>query len=156
MSELPFPESSFDLLWSEGAIYIIGFDQGLERWRPLVRPGGYLVVSEASWFRPDPPQEVRDFWAENYPAIRTVNENLAAARDLGWVPVGNFHLPEEGWSEEYYGPLEGRLSAFRRAHAGDPGALEIADLTELEISMYARYSGYYGYEFYVLRREADG
>ena len=152
MNELPFPEASFDLVWSEGAIYIMGFDNGLIEWRPLVKPGGYLVVSEVSWFHPDPPQEVLDFWQENYPAIRTVDENLAAARDRGWLPVGNFHLPKEGWVQEYYRQLEERLSHFRQAKADDPDAQGVADLTELEMSIFSRYSDFYGYEFYILRR----
>ena len=152
MNELPFPEASFDLIWSEGAIYIMGFDNGLTEWRPLVKPGGYLVVSEVSWFRPDRPQEVQEFWNQNYPAIRTVDENLAAATERGWVLVGNFHLPKEGWVEEYYRRLEGRLAAFRQANVDDPDALGVADLTELEMTMYSRYSDFYGYEFYILRR----
>jgi hypothetical protein len=130
----------------------MGFDNGLSEWRPLVKPGGYLVVSEVSWFSPDPPREVCEFWNENYPAIRTVDEKLAAARERGWLPVGHFHLRREGWVQEYYGRLEERLPAFRRTHADDPEAQEVADLTELEMSMYSRHSDFYGYEFYVLRR----
>jgi len=152
MNELPFPEASFDLIWSEGAIYIMGFDNGLTEWRPLAKPGGYLVVSEVSWFSPDPPQEVSEFWNENYPAIRTVDENLAAARKCGWLPVGHFHLPKEGWVQEYYRQLGERLPEFRQSNAGDPEAQSVADLTELEMSMYSRYSDFYGYEFYVFRR----
>lgn len=152
MNDLPFPETRFDLIWSEGAIYIMGFDNGLERWRPMVKPGGYLVVSEVSWFGPDPPQEVQDFWNENYPAIRTVEENLAAAREWGWLSVGHFHLPKEGWVQEYYGRLEKQLPTFRQTHADDPEAQEVADLTELEMSMYSHYCDFYGYEFYVFRR----
>ena len=152
MNELPFPEASFDLIWSEGAIYIMGFDNGLSVWRPLVKPGGYLVVSEVSWFRPDPLQEVQDFWNENYPAMRTVDENLAAARQRGWLTVGHFHLPKEGWVQEYYKQLGERLPVFRQANTADPDAQGVADMTEHEMSMYSRYSDFYGYEFYVFRR----
>ena len=67
MHELPFEDGAFDLLWSEGAIYIMGFDAGLSAWRRLLEPGGYLVVSEACWFRPEPPAELAQFWAEGYP-----------------------------------------------------------------------------------------
>jgi ubiquinone/menaquinone biosynthesis C-methylase UbiE len=152
MRSLPFSEARFDLVWSEGAIFIMGFDNGLTEWRPLVKPGGYLVVSDAAWFRPDPPQEVQDFWNEHYPAIRTVAENLAAAEERGWIAVEHFHLPKEGWVEEYYGRLEKRLPVFRQTHPDDPDARAVADMTELEMKMYSRYSDFYGYEFFVFRR----
>jgi len=153
MAALPFAPNSFDLIWSEGAVCIMGFDQGLSQWRPLVRPGGYLVVSEISWFRPDPPEELRAFWAEHCPAMRSVEENLEAARSLDWTPVGNFHLPVEAWTEDYYGPLKRRIPVFREALADDPDAQEVADMTEYEMKLMASYSSYCGYEFYILRRE---
>ncbi len=33
MDALPFADGQFDLLWSEGAIYNIGFENGIQRWR---------------------------------------------------------------------------------------------------------------------------
>jgi hypothetical protein len=45
------------------------------------------VVSELSWFRPDPPADLQAFWAVQHPALRDVDANLAAARDLGWQTV---------------------------------------------------------------------
>lgn len=47
MDDLPFPGASFDLLWAEGSIFIIGFSEGLVSWRRLLRPGGYLCLTEA-------------------------------------------------------------------------------------------------------------
>ncbi|WP_455200003.1 class I SAM-dependent methyltransferase, partial [Kaarinaea lacus] len=95
MNNLPFPDNYFDLVWSEGAAYIMGFDNALTQWKRLVKPGGYLVVSEASWFKPDPPSELKKFWDENYPAIRNADDKLATARNTGWETVANFHLPVE-------------------------------------------------------------
>ena len=155
MTRLPFPEKSFDLIWSEGAIYIMGFDNGISAWRRLVKPGGYLVISELSWFESDPPLELTEFWAENYPAMRTVAENLEAACELGWQPIANFHLPVEAWVEDYYGPLQKRIPEFRRANAGDQDALAVADQTELEVSILDRFSNYYGYEFFIFRRPTE-
>ena len=31
MKEMAFPESSFDVIWSEGAIYFLGFEAGLKK-----------------------------------------------------------------------------------------------------------------------------
>jgi SAM-dependent methyltransferase len=152
MGELPFADASFDLIWSEGAVYIVGFDRGLATWRSLLRPGGYLVVSEASWFRPSPPVELREFWAANYPAIRSVEDNLSAAVERGWQVAGHFPLPVSAWTEDYYGPLRERLPAFRAAHVDDRDAREVADMTAREISLMERFADWYGYEFYVLRR----
>src|ERR687897_1879588 len=39
------PAGSVDLLWSEGAIYLLGFEPGLRLWPPLLAPGGCLAVS---------------------------------------------------------------------------------------------------------------
>jgi SAM-dependent methyltransferase len=46
MDELPFEKESLDLIWSEGAIYNIGFENGIKNWKKFLKPGGYLVVSE--------------------------------------------------------------------------------------------------------------
>jgi len=81
----------------------MGFDQTLTRWRPLAKPGGYLAASELSWFRPDPPAEVKGFWNTNYPAMRGVAASLAAARAAGWAPVVSLQLHAEAWTRDYYG-----------------------------------------------------
>ena len=59
MAALPLPDDAFDLVWSEGAIYSMGFDNGLAKWRTHLRPGGWLAVSEVSWLTPDTPDELR-------------------------------------------------------------------------------------------------
>ena len=153
MNSLPFEAGDFDLIWSEGAIYIMGFDAGLAEWRRFLEPGGYLVVSEASWFRPDPPEELARFWAEGYPGMRSVEDNVAAAKAKGWEVVGTFHLPEEGWIDGYYAPLRERLAEFRRQHVGDAEALAVAAMSEQEMELFDTYSDYYGYAFYVLRKD---
>ena len=152
MGRLPFAPNSFDLAWSEGAVYLVGFDEGLTRWRALVRSGGWLVISELSWFTSDPPAELTDFWNENYPAMRTIEANLAAAREHEWNPVSHFRLPEEGWREGYYGPLKRRLPDFLEAHSADPEAEEVVAMVEREMELMTRHPESCGYAFYVLRR----
>jgi ubiquinone/menaquinone biosynthesis C-methylase UbiE len=46
LENLPFADEELDLIWSEGAIYNIGFEQGLKDWRRYLKPGGLLAVSE--------------------------------------------------------------------------------------------------------------
>lgn len=84
MRALPFRSDAFGLIWSEGAIYIMGYDAGLTHWRSLLRPRGWLVVSELSWLTDQPPAAMHACWAEGYPALRDLADNLVAARVLGW------------------------------------------------------------------------
>ena len=62
MAALDFEPATFDLIWSEGAAYIMGFDNALRSWKPLLKPTGWLAVTEAAWTRPDPPADLREFY----------------------------------------------------------------------------------------------
>ncbi|HYN03904.1 MAG TPA: methyltransferase domain-containing protein [Vicinamibacteria bacterium] len=151
MRQLDFPPGSFDLVWSEGAIYVMGFEAGLREWRTLLAPGGHVAVTEVCWMRPDPPPECAAFWAQEYPAIRDVADRLATIEACGYETVGHFTLPPSSWWNDYYLPLEANLSAFREIHHGEADAQGLADQVAREIDVWRRYSDSYGYEFFVMR-----
>jgi ubiquinone/menaquinone biosynthesis C-methylase UbiE len=153
MFNLNYEDSSFDLIWSEGAIYIIGFEKGLREWRRLVTAKGYVVVSELSWLRTDLPEEARKFMKEGYPAIKTIKENLAIARKSGYRIVGFFVLPEKSWWDNYYTPIETKLPSLKDRYRDDEEALQVIACEETEIEMFRKYSDYYGYVFYILQVE---
>jgi SAM-dependent methyltransferase len=150
-----FASESFDLLWSEGAIYIIGFENGLQQFRGLLKPGGYLAATELSWIRPDPPQEIHEFWQTDYPGMHTRDENLAAATRQGYGVVDSFILPESAWMEGYYLPLERRITHMRVQYAGDADYQRMLDASQREIDLYRHFSAWYGYVFYILQK-TDG
>jgi SAM-dependent methyltransferase len=152
MGALDFADETFDLIWCEGAIYVVGFEAGLRAWRRLLVPGGHMVVSEACWMRPDPPRECADFWAREYPAIRDVPALLRAIDDCGYDIVGHFSLPPSAWWDDYYRPLQQKVTEFRDRHGGEADAEELADWVQREIDMWRAYSGYYSYEFFVIRK----
>ncbi|HTW95231.1 MAG TPA: methyltransferase domain-containing protein [Tepidisphaeraceae bacterium] len=152
MKTLGFVDGSFDLLWSEGAIYIMGFAAGLRTWRRLLKPGGVIAVSEISWLAHDIPDEAKRFWAEDYPAMRHVNDNLKIIESAGYSIVSHFVLPENAWWDDYYLPLERRLGELRRKYSDDAKANAVLDATQREINLYRRYSAAYGYVFYIARR----
>jgi len=154
MSELDFPDESFDLIWSEGAAYIMGFRAALTAWRRLLRHGGFLVVTEVSWLVDDLPEELRAYWAANYPAITSIEGNLQKITDAGYRTCKHFVLPESAWWDGYYVPLEARVRALRQKYAGDSEAEAELDETEKEIDFYRRYSHAYGYVFYVMQKSA--
>jgi len=152
MSDMPFADDSFDLIWSEGAIYIMGFDNGLRSWRRFLRPRGGIAVTEVAWLRDDPPQDLVDFWQAGYPAIRSVDDNLAAIRNNGYETAGHFVLPDSCWWDSYYVPILEKLPRLREKHKGDAEALGILDEHIVEIDLFKKYSAYYGYVFFVMRR----
>ena len=152
MFALPCADHRVDAIWAEGSIYIIGFERGLRTWRPLLRSGGYLAATHLSWLASDVPEEPRAFWAREYPAIATVDANLAIAAACGFDVLDHFTLPESAWWESYYGPMEARLTALRGAHQHDPAALAVIRSSQAQIALYRRFAHCYGYVFYVLRR----
>ena len=152
MSALGFKPGVFDIIWSEGAIYIHGFDEGLRTWRSFLKEGGVCAVSELSWLTKDPPSEPSTFFSDVYPGMRTVSENLAACRKYGYNIIGHFALPDDAWEKNYYRPLARRLKTFGSKHPDDPDALALISATRREIALFRKYSTAYGYVFYVLRK----
>lgn len=142
------------MIWAEGSIFIIGFERGLREWRRLLTDNGYLVFSELSWLKPNAPEEVRKFFAEAYPPMKTVEANLTVARRTGYDTVGWFAIPERGWWDNYYMPIERKLPALKSKYRGHEDALHILACEDLEIGIYRKYAQYYGYVFYILQPEA--
>jgi len=94
MDMLAFQNEELDLIWSEGAIYNIGFERGLKEWQIFLKTGGYIAVSEVSWFTKERPAEIDEFWQDAYPEIDTVPNKIAQMQKAGYIPVASFMLPE--------------------------------------------------------------
>jgi SAM-dependent methyltransferase len=152
MRRLEFPPGSFDLIWCEGSIYVVGFETGLRDWCRLLAPGGHVSLTEVCWKKPDPPAECASFWAQEYPAIRDVPTRVGAIEECGYQLIDHFPLPATAWWNEYYGPLQRKIKEFRARHDGDTDAQQLADTVEREIKMWHQYSEFYGFEFFVMRR----
>lgn len=150
MAELPYPGGSFDLVWSEGAAYLMGVDAALASWRRLLRPGGVLVVTDVGWTVPEPAPETRAFWAEGYPAMRTPAATAEAARAAGYAVVATYLLPESDWWDEYYTPLAARIDGWPDP---DPATTAVLAEQRAEIELRRDHPGDYGYTGFVLRRQ---
>ena len=152
MFDLDFAEP-FDLIWSEGAIYIIGFERGLREWRNLLKPGGFVAVTELCWLKANPPAEATAFWQEAYPEMGSIGENLTRLTAAGYHALGHFTLPESAWWDSYYTPMATRIALLRQQYQRNSVAQRALDAEEAEIELYRRYSAWYGYVFYVIARE---
>lgn len=152
MNTLPFGPGSFDLIWSEGAAYCMGFGNALQSWKPYLKPGGYLALSELVWLRSDPPSEVYEFFGEEYPLMTDIANNTDMIESAGYEIKAHFTLPDTDWWDHYYTPLEHKLPALYEKYADDKQALQIVDMTAREIDMRKRFNEFYGYEFFVARQ----
>lgn len=146
MQDLPVDPGTADLLWAEGSAYIMGLDAALAAWRPLLAPGGALVLTEVGWTTPHPSPAARAFWDGSYPAIRDTAATVAAATAAGWTVVATYLLPDSDWAA-YYDPMAERVAELR-GRGLDHSAL---DEVAREIEMWRAHGTDHGYTAYVLR-----
>ena len=151
MNDMEFEPATFDVIWSEGAIYYIGFEKGLAKVKDFVKPGGYVAVSEAVWLESNPPREAVEFWHE-YPEIDSIERKLDVLSGLGYESVNHFVLPASSWTELYYDPLAKRVSENEQRWKGILEAEAVLAEARKEISVFGKCSQYYSYAFFIMRR----
>lgn len=152
MGSMTFEKESFDVIWAEGSMFIIGLENGLNQWRKYLKSGGYIALTDLFWFKPDPPAELKTFFEQIAPGMMSREEALRVAEKAGYKPIGHFQLPEIAWWEDFYGPLEEQLKVFREKYTDNSDAPGTIDRLQMEIDMYRKYSDYYGYTFFILEK----
>ena len=152
MDDLPFDNEEFDIIWSEGAIYNMGFEAGIKKWKDYLKSGGYLGVSEITWITNSRPKEVEDYWNKEYPEIDTASNKIRILEENGYSLVGYFFLSQNCWIENYYKPMEKRFSSFLEKHNNSEMAKNIIVEHKEEIRKYKKYKDYYSYGFYIAKK----
>lgn len=148
MDDLPFGRGSLDLIWAEGSIYNVGYERGLALWLDYLKPGGYVAVTEASWFTPNPHPEIAEFWAENYAEIDAIPVKVNQMAAAGYIPHAHFRLPDQAWWA-FFEPMGDNTRRFLERHGHSPVAEKFASYSALEQELYARHHTDYGYVFYI-------
>jgi SAM-dependent methyltransferase len=152
MFDIDFPDASFDILWAEGALNIIGFEKGLRAWRRLLKPSGFLVVHEGAWLQPDPPQAIVDRWQPVFPEIDTVPGYVAQLPRCGYQLIGQFALPEDFWWRNFYALLDERICELRQKHAEDQTSQQSLDREQREVDLFHKHARWYGSAFLVMQK----
>lgn len=155
MDALDYAPESFDLIWSEGAAYLMGVENALRAWRPLLGAGGCLAFTEATWLTDLPPAEAAEIFSD-YPGMTAVGGNLERADRAGYDALAHFTLPPGDWWNDYYGPLERRIAELRPTCAPGSELARVLDAGAREIDVRRRHEDSYGYVFVVLRRRGEG
>jgi len=131
MFDMDFPDESFDIIWAEGSIWVIGFKRGLKEWRRFLKPNGFLVVHDE---------------------IGNSTEKLEQISSCGYELLEYFTLGEGTWCIEYYAPLEKRINEIRAKYADDPKALAALDNDQREIDMFKKNPSRYGSVFFIMKK----
>ncbi len=152
MDNLPFENEEYDVIWSEGAIYNIGFERGVKDWNCYLKVGGLLVVSEITWITDFRPSELQKYWDDQYPEIDAASSKIGVLEKNGYSPIGYFVLPEYCWLENYYRPMQDRFMDFLNRNGNSEEARTIVEWEEREIELYKKYKTHYSYGVYIARK----
>lgn len=153
MDSLTFEVNSFDVIWSEGAIYNIGFEKGLSLWRKYLKDDGYIAVSEISWLTNTRPSEIEQYWVNAYSEIDTIENKLSVIEKCGYNPVAHFALDDKCWIENYYQPLMESSEAFLKKYNYTDEVKEFIEAGKIEADFYNRFKDYYSYVFYIAKKQ---
>jgi len=115
--DMEFPDESFDIIWAEGSISVIGFKKGLREWRRFLKLGGFIVVHDERG---------------------NVKEKLDQIHNCGYELLGYFILSKETWWTEYFAPLEKLIAESRTRYTDDPKILEELHQARGELDMFKK------------------
>jgi len=152
MLDMNFAEETFDIIWSEGALYFMGFQDGLKRCRQLLKDKGYLAVTELVYTVPDPPDAVVEYFNNEYPDIKYIEENIETIKKEKFNLVSNFTLPKSAWLNDYYLPIEKEIPRLNKKYRGNEVELSIFEGFRNEVDFYKKYSKFYGHEFFIMEK----
>lgn len=146
MKDPDFANEEFDIVFCEASIEIIGFKKGLKEWKRLLKPEGYMVVSDVSWLK-NPSSESRKFWKNTYSEIDTIENKVQQIKNGGFEFIDHVIVPKEDW-DDYYSKLEDNLNKLN----SDKSARDFISQLKKEIQTYRRNSEDYSYVFYIMKK----
>lgn len=116
--EMDFPDESFDIIWSEGSIYPLGFEKGLREWKRFLKPDGYMVIHDEKG---------------------NISKKLEQISSCGYEILDYFILNVETWWTEYFAPLKKLIIESRKKHTDNPKILEELDQAQGELDLFKKY-----------------
>ena len=95
---MDFPKENFDIIWAEGSIFVIGFENSLKKWRRFLKSNGFLVIHDEN--------------KDKAKKIRLITK-------YGYTLINQFEISDTLWWLEYYAPLECLIEEFRNKYPND-------------------------------------
>lgn len=103
-SEFPVEPTSFELVMCLGSTHAFGlgpdaYENALRRMRPMVVPGGSILVAEGFARQPADPEYRQRCLGETTPDSMTHAANVETGRELGLVPLAAWTSTKDEWDE---------------------------------------------------------
>jgi len=127
---IDLPGETFDIIWAEGSIHIVGFEKGLKELRHLLRQDGFLVIHDG---------------------VKEISNELKKTSDLGFKLINHFMLPDNAWWIDYFEPLE-RLIEEQRKKAKSTESLSIIESCQNEVNMFKKNPKEHVSAFYIFQK----
>jgi len=129
--KLRFKHEHFDIVWAEGSITVIGFENGLKDWYRFIKPDGFLVIHDDI-------------------------KNVQAKKDLiskyNYRLLSYFKISEAVWLAEYFKPLEKHINELRIIYKNDLKAISIIEQEAYEIKLFKQSPGDFASMFYIIQK----
>ena len=142
MHDLDFANEEFDIVFANASAEIMGFKNALREWKRLIKPDGYLIISDITWLK-KPSAESKRFWKNVYDDVDTIENKIEQIRN-DYEFVGYVVVPKSDW-KDYYTKLERNLNSLK----SDKSARDFVAQLKKEINVYRQNSDDYSYVFYI-------
>ena len=152
MIDMSLSPGSFDVIWAEGSLHIVGIERRLETMRHLLRPGGFLVMHESAWLESNPPEGIAERWKARFPEIRTLDEFKDWISGFGYDVTAILPLPREFWGKNYYRPLEQQIERLEEKYRDNNEAIAILERERQEAALYECSFRWFGSAYFFARR----
>ncbi len=95
---MDFPEESFDIIWAEGSVFVMGFENSIKEWHHFLKSKGFLVIHDED---------------------KKKNKKLESIKKYSFKIIAQFDLSNRVWWKEYFIPLEKLVKEFRDKYTED-------------------------------------
>ena len=129
--DLDFHDETFDIIWAEGSINIIGFEIALKKWSFFLKPKGFLVVHDG---------------------VKVLSKKLKKIHEFGYELFNQFVLPDDAWWIDYFEPLE-RLIKEQRKKAKSTESLSIIESYQNEVNIFKKNPKEHVSAFYIFQKD---
>lgn len=127
-TQLPVRDAAFDAAYCIGAPSIVGLDPALREMARAVKPGGYVIVSDAVWHtKPDAPLGSEWRWVAQSTAV-SVDDYAGHIEAAGLRVERTVVFPRSAW-EDYFRPMLQVAEEARTSQPADPFLADEIDET---------------------------